>query len=85
MLLQPKKLKVDKKFQPLLKDLDDEFYPNGIFEFNITKLLMFIKANPQISFLAAQPTLPLWATYRLFMYDYTLVHFKRFYPMSCYP
>lgn len=48
MLLQPKKLKVDKKFQPLPKNQDDEFYPNGIFEFNITRLLMFIKANPQI-------------------------------------
>jgi hypothetical protein len=43
-----KKLKVDKKFHPLPKAEGDELYPNGIFEFNITKLLMFIKANPHI-------------------------------------
>jgi hypothetical protein len=43
-----KKLKVDKKFQSIPNDERDEFYPNGIFEFNITKLLMFIKANPHI-------------------------------------
>jgi hypothetical protein len=44
--LQSRKMKVDKKFQPISKDNGDEFYPNGIFEFNITKLLVFIKANP---------------------------------------
>ncbi|OGT49015.1 MAG: hypothetical protein A3E82_08735 [Gammaproteobacteria bacterium RIFCSPHIGHO2_12_FULL_38_11] len=44
--LQPRKLKINKNFKPLSKDEEDEFYPNGIFEFNITKLLMFIKANP---------------------------------------
>ena len=48
MLLQPRKLKINKKFQQLSLDEGDEFYPNGIFEFNITKLLMFIKANPQL-------------------------------------
>ncbi len=42
------KLRVDKKFQPLDIDDGDEFYPNGFFEFNITKLLAFIKANPDI-------------------------------------
>ncbi|MHB1949779.1 MAG: hypothetical protein ACYCQI_16900 [Gammaproteobacteria bacterium] len=46
MLLQKRKLKVDKEFRPLFKDEGDEFYPNGIFEFNITKLLAFIKTNP---------------------------------------
>lgn len=46
--LQSRKMKVDKKFQPLSKDEGDEFYPNGIFEFNITKLLIFIKDNPYI-------------------------------------
>lgn len=45
---QLRKLKVDKKFQPISKDDEDEFYPNGIFEFNITKLLMFIKANQHV-------------------------------------
>ena len=44
--MEPKrKLKIDKRFQPPSFDAGDEFYPNGIFEFNITKLLAFIKAN----------------------------------------
>jgi hypothetical protein len=45
-LSQPRKFKINKKFKPLPKEENDEFYPNGIFEFNITKLLIFIKANP---------------------------------------
>jgi len=44
----PRKLTVDKNFQPFPKCKGDEFYPNGFFEFNITKLLKFIKANPDI-------------------------------------
>jgi hypothetical protein len=44
--LQSRKLKVDKKFQPLCKEDGDEFYRNGIFEFNITQLLVFMEANP---------------------------------------
>jgi hypothetical protein len=40
------KLKLNNEFKPLSVDEDDELYPNGIFEFNITKLLIFIKANP---------------------------------------
>lgn len=44
-LLQSRKLKIDKKFLPNIVDSGDEIYPNGIFEFNITKLLTFIKAN----------------------------------------
>ncbi|MBI2522730.1 MAG: ParB N-terminal domain-containing protein [Bdellovibrio sp.] len=40
-----KKLKFNKKFQPCPKDEDDELYANGIFVFNITKLLAFIRAN----------------------------------------
>ncbi len=43
-----KKLKLNKNFQPLSCDEGDEFYPNGIFEFNITKLLEFINANQDI-------------------------------------
>lgn len=46
--LKKRKLKINKNFQPLPKDIDDEFYPNGIFEFNITKLLAFIKDSPRI-------------------------------------
>lgn len=48
MVLQSRKFKVNKKFQPFSKDDGDEFYSNGIFEFNITKLLSFIQANPNI-------------------------------------
>ena len=43
-----RKMKAKKNFQPLLKDVGDEFYPNGVFEFNITKLLIFIKNNQNI-------------------------------------
>lgn len=39
------KLKLDKAFQPCPAEPDDELYPNGIFEFNITRLLSFIEAN----------------------------------------
>jgi len=40
------KMKLDKKFQPMSRDEGDEFFPNGIFEFNITKLIAHIKASP---------------------------------------
>ena len=43
-----KKFKLNKNFQPLPCDEGDEFYPNGIFEFNITKLLEFINANQDL-------------------------------------
>lgn len=39
------KLKLDKGFQPCSAELGDELYPNGIFEFNITRLLSFVAAN----------------------------------------
>ena len=40
-----KKMKCDKKFQPCPLDEDDEMFANGIFVFNITKLVAFISAN----------------------------------------
>ncbi len=40
-----KKLKLNKKFKPLPCDEGEEFCPNGIFEFNVTKLLRYIKEN----------------------------------------
>jgi hypothetical protein len=40
----PTKLRVDKSFQPSLAEAGDELYPNGIFEFNITRLLAFIES-----------------------------------------
>jgi hypothetical protein len=36
------RLKRDKNFQPCLVESGDEHYANGIFEFNITRLLAFI-------------------------------------------
>ncbi len=38
-------MKINKNFQPIHCDAGDEFFPNGIFEFNITKLSTFIKNN----------------------------------------
>ena len=40
-----KKIMLDKKFKPFPVDEDDELYPNGVFVFNISKLIVFIKAN----------------------------------------
>jgi hypothetical protein len=44
--LKLKKLKVDTGFKPLPVSEGDELYPNGIFEFNVTKLLAFIREHP---------------------------------------
>ncbi|MBP7529211.1 MAG: ParB N-terminal domain-containing protein [Syntrophorhabdaceae bacterium] len=35
-------LRLDKNFTPVSVDEGDEFYPNGIFAFNITKMLEYI-------------------------------------------
>jgi hypothetical protein len=43
-----KKFKIDKNFIPLPAEEDDELYPNGIFLFNITKMLEYIRENPDI-------------------------------------
>lgn len=42
----PRQLKPDEAFAPLPVDDGDELFPNGIFEFNVTKMLAFIEANP---------------------------------------
>jgi len=39
------KLKLDKTFTPCALEEGDEAYPNGIFHFNITRLLTFIDAH----------------------------------------
>ena len=41
-----KKLKVDNDFIPCSVDTGDELFPNGIFVFNITKMIEYIKKNP---------------------------------------
>ncbi|QDP73547.1 hypothetical protein FOG18_02015 [Legionella israelensis] len=46
-------MKLLKNFEPLPSDDGDEFYPNGIFVFNITKLIQHISKNQDV-FQAAQ-------------------------------
>jgi len=41
-----KKIKWNPKFKPLPTDDNDEIFANGIFEFNITRLIAFIGSNP---------------------------------------
>lgn len=43
--INSRKFKLNKKFQPLSWEVGDEFLCNGIFEFNITKILAFINVN----------------------------------------
>lgn len=38
-------LKIDKNYKPVSIEVGDEFYPNGIFVFNITKMQDFINNN----------------------------------------
>jgi hypothetical protein len=38
-----RRLKLNKKFQSIVCDEGDEIYPNGIFEFNITKIIAYIQ------------------------------------------
>ena len=39
-------MRLDADFQSARVDEGDELFPNGIFEFNITKLLEHVKSNP---------------------------------------
>ncbi len=39
------KFKINKKFKPCPVEDSDELFPNGIFEFNVTKMLAFIDDN----------------------------------------
>jgi hypothetical protein len=43
----PIKLKLDKRFHPSPVAENDEIYPNGLFHFNISRLLAFIDAHPE--------------------------------------
>ena len=49
-----KMLKVDTHFTPCPVHDDDELFPNGIFEFNITKLLEDIHNNRAVTSLRKQ-------------------------------
>ncbi len=44
-LQSAKKLKINKSFKPCITENDDEIYQNGIFKFNISKLIEYIKNN----------------------------------------
>ena len=43
-----RKIDHDKAFRPLSKNEGDEFFRNGIFEFNITRLAAFIQENQNV-------------------------------------
>lgn len=43
-----KLFKISKKFKPCPVEDDDELFPNGIFEFNVTKMQLFINQNPHL-------------------------------------
>jgi hypothetical protein len=42
-----KPLKIDGDFTPCPVGAGDELFPNGIFEFNITKIIEYIQNNPE--------------------------------------
>ncbi len=41
-------LQIDQSFKPCSADVGDELFPNGIFEFNITKIQEYIRDNAEI-------------------------------------
>jgi hypothetical protein len=48
----PITLKLNEKFQPCPVDEGEEVYPNGIFHFNISRLLAFLPARSPIAVIA---------------------------------
>ena len=44
---KPLRLRRNPRFQPCAAEPGDELYPNGIFEFNISRLIAFISAHPE--------------------------------------
>ena len=43
----PIRLKLDKGFEPCVAGPGDEYYANGIFEFNITRVLAFVHEHAE--------------------------------------
>ena len=43
----PLRLRLDRRFCPCHVEPGDEFFANGIFEFNITRLFDFLQAHPK--------------------------------------
>jgi hypothetical protein len=44
---KPRRLRRDPRFHPCATEPGDELYPNGIFEFNISRLIAFISVHPE--------------------------------------
>ena len=44
---KPLPLRRDPQFQPCDTEPGDELYPNGIFEFNVSRLIAFVSAHPE--------------------------------------
>jgi hypothetical protein len=42
----PARIRPNKRFQPCLINKGEEFFANGIFEFNITRILAFLDTDP---------------------------------------
>ena len=42
------KLTIDNSFTPCPESDGDEFYPNGMFVFNISKMIGYIQKNPEV-------------------------------------
>ncbi|MEA1897841.1 MAG: hypothetical protein U9N53_09295 [Bacteroidota bacterium] len=42
------KITIDKKFTPCPESDGDEFYQNGMFVFNISKIIRYIQKNPKV-------------------------------------
>jgi hypothetical protein len=42
-----RRLRRDPQFQACATEPGDEVYPNGIFEFNISRLIAFVSAHPE--------------------------------------
>lgn len=43
----PVRVRRDLRFQPCATEPPDELYPNGIFEFNISRVIAFISTHPE--------------------------------------
>jgi len=43
-----KVFKINKRFKPCPVEDEDELFPNGIFEFNVTKMKLFMDENPHL-------------------------------------
>jgi hypothetical protein len=56
-------MKVMKSFKPLPSEDGDEFYPNGVFVFNISKLIQYIDNNREV-FQAEQVTVNALQSFR---------------------